>query len=298
MKSNCSICSILSALFLVYSISLWPVAAWPISRATIQHTPEGLFQTASVPERKAVAPGVPSSYQTNTAVIRPFKKANINAEVEGVIERVHFEEGDLVEKGQVVIEISPDLFKIIVDRAKERVEILEIAQEQAASEAELKEYLLTHNAATKQQVTRARSEAKIAQHKAAEARRDLELAQRDVSKCTLRAPFRGYLVVLYKEQYEYVRRFDQIFLLADTSTVYAVANVPENVLPQVRKGGRALFIRPSGAAIPGFVASIGKAIDPASRTKKVKVLIDNETSVLEMGMLGSLKFLFNEDGLK
>ena len=298
MKSNCSLWSILSAFILVCTNSLCPAYSQTTDRDPSLNTPKGSIRIAAVPGTKTAVSEDSHSFQTKTAVIRPYKKANVNAEVEGVVEKVNFEEGDLVEEGQVVVEISPDLFKIMVDRAKERVAVLEIAQERAANEAELKEYLLDHSAATRQEVIRARSDAKMAKHKTAEARTELELAQRDLEKCTVKAPFSGHVVVLYREQYEHVRRFEQLFLIADTSKVYAVANVPDNVLPKVKKGSTALFIKPSGRSVPGIVANIGKGIDPASRTKKVKVLIDNEASNLEMGMVGSLKFLFEGDVLK
>jgi RND family efflux transporter MFP subunit len=236
------------------------------------------------------SPDVSGGFKVPGAVIRPHRQATVGAEVQGVVQARGFEEGDPIEAGQVVYKISPDLFSLTADRSKERLLALEAAREQAKHELQLRQYLLLHNAATQQEVLRADTEAKISEHRANEARKDLDLALRDVRKSSVRAPFKGHIVTLFKEEHEPVQRFDRLFLIADTSKVHAVANVPETSLSQIVRGSRAEFLRPSGKTYRGMVTRIGKAIDPASRTKKVHVLIDNAAGKLEMGMLGTVKF--------
>lgn len=230
------------------------------------------------------------TFTIDAAVIRPYRQATVGAEVQGIIEASHAEEGDPVEAGAVIYEISPDRFKLTAERSNERVMALEASYERAEQELKLKEYLFSHHAATRQEVLSARADEKIARHRVNEARKDLEFARRDVKKSRVRAPFKGHMVTLHREQHEPVQRFDRLFLIADTSKVYAVVNVPEVLLSQIGKGSVAYFVRPSGATYRGTVARIGKAIDPASRTKKVHVLIDNSSGALEMGMLGKVKF--------
>jgi multidrug efflux pump subunit AcrA (membrane-fusion protein) len=96
---------------------------------------------------------------------------------------------------------------------------------------------------------------------------------------------------LYNKQHESVQRFDQLFLMADTSKVYAVVNAPEQILTQLRKGLPAIFVRPDGERYMGVVARISKPIDPSSKTKRVHVLINNAASKLEMGMLGAVRLM-------
>jgi RND family efflux transporter MFP subunit len=243
-------------------------------------------------------PGSPGRSDVNSkrttveaAVVRPYKQATIAAPVEGIIEKENVQEGDLVQASQVVLEISPDYFNILVKRARQRVMALEATHEQAERELKLKEYLLLHKAATKQQILRAGSEAKVALHRYNQARQDLALALRDLKDSKVRAPFTGYIVSLYRELHESVRRFDQLFLIADTSKVYVVANVPASLLSIVVKGSPAVFILPDQSSFSGTVAKLGKPIDPSSRTKKVYVLIDNSDARLEMGMIGRVKFV-------
>ncbi len=236
------------------------------------------------------------SFRTEAAVIRPFRQATVAAEVPGIVRTRNSAEGDEVEAGDVIFEISPERYKLSAEKSHERMLALEVAQERAAQELKLKEYLLSHNAATRQDVLKAQAEAKIAEHRRNEARKEFEFARRDMEKSLVRAPFKGYIVAFHREPHEAVQRFEQLFLLADTSKVYAVVNVPEAQLSRLRKGSLAIFVRPSGERFDGTVSMIGKAIDPASRTKKVHVLIDNAQGRLEMGMLGAVEFFPGQRG--
>ncbi len=232
-----------------------------------------------------------SEYTMEAAVIRPYRQAVVSSEVSGVINELHVREGDPVVGGQVILEISRDLFKLAAERAQERLAGLEAVLKQTESDLEIQEYLFSHNATTKSQLVKARAESEIARHKLNEAKVDLALALRDLENCRVKAPFSGHIITLYKVQYESAQRFDQLFLLADTSKVYAVVNVPEQFLSRIRKGTAAMFLRPEGARYPGTVAKISKPIDPSSKTKKVHVLIDNSAATLEMGMLGSVQLI-------
>jgi membrane fusion protein (multidrug efflux system) len=250
--------------------------------STLESPPEGKLGT---PPQKQPAP-----QRIDGAVIRPFHQATVSAEVQGVIESRHSKEGDLVKSGEVIFEISPEFFELVDRRARERLEALEVAREQAREDLKIKEELMTRDAATVQDITRARAEAKIADHKTMEAKLDLDLALRDTQRCRIAAPFNGYIVTLYRDAHEAIQRFEQLFLIADTSKVYAVANVPLPLLSMVKKGEKALFSSSSGITVAGTVDKIEAIIDPASQTKKVYVLLDNAEARLEMGMIGSVTF--------
>ncbi len=247
----------------------------------------------SAPQGRTAGPSSetpPAPQRIDGAVIRPFHQAVVSAEVQGIIEKRHSKEGDLVKSGEVIFEISPEFFELVARRARERLEALQVARQQAQEDLKIKEELMTRDAATVQDITRARSEAKIADHKTMEAKLDLELAARDTQRCRITAPFNGYIVTLYRDAHEAVQRFEQLFLIADTFKVYAVANVPQSLLYMVQKGAKALFSSPSGITVAGTVDKLEAIIDPSSQTKKVYVLLDNAEARLEMGMIGSVTF--------
>ncbi len=230
------------------------------------------------------------SYKVEGAIIRPYRQATVTAEVQGVISKRSHKEGDLIPEGTIVFNISDELFVLIRDRARQKLGAFQAAHQQAEEELKLKENLISKDAATLQEIIKSKAEAKVAGHRAKEAEIELELAQRDLRKCKIPAPFTGYILNFHKDAYESVQRFDPLFLIADLSKAYAVVNVAQSLLSQTVLGTKALFTATSGASFEGSVEKIEASIDPSSQTKKVYVVIDNSGGRLEMGMLGQVTF--------
>jgi membrane fusion protein (multidrug efflux system) len=253
-------------------------------------SPLAAVTTPSEIETERSSPPSLYSYKVEGGIIRAYRQATVAAEIQGVVEKRHYKEGELVKEGTVIFEFSKELFRIIADRSKERLGAFEAAREQAEEELKLKESLMSKDAATLQEIIRTRAEAKVASHRAKEAAIELELALRELRKCTVAVPFTGYIVAFYKDAYESVQRFDPLFLIADMSKVYAVVNVAQSLLSQTVKGTKAFFTTPAGASFEGVVEKVEAPIDPSSQTKKVYVIIDNSNGKLEMGMLGQVTF--------
>lgn len=225
------------------------------------------------------------------AVVHPFKSANVGTEVKGVIDRINFEEGDPVSKGSVVLLISPDRYKLMAKKSEERVKGLELSLKNAEEDLKTKEELLSLNAGTQQDVTKAKTQMDIERHRLLEAREELKLALMDLESCKVTAPFSGYLAVRYKQPEEVVNQYDNVFALVDKSKVFAVANVPESQAPKFVKGARTTFVHGSGKKYEGTVDKVGVLVDPQSKTLKVHILIDNSSGDLQVGTTGSLELV-------
>jgi RND family efflux transporter MFP subunit len=222
-------------------------------------------------------------------VVNPYRSANVGSQVGGIIDRIHFDEGDLIQEGQVVVEINPTRYLLNVQRAQEKLKALEAALTRSEEESKLKAELFEVNALTRQDLIKAETEAEITLHRVGEAKRELDLAVLDLESCTVKAPFTGYLAIRYKQPGEPVERLEKIFSLVDSSRVHAVANVPESLLSQFKKGTEAIYIYSPEKQYRGVVDRVGKLIDPKSRTKRVYLLIDNSEAGLEVGMTGALR---------
>ena len=96
------------------------------------------------------------------------------------------------------------------------------------------------------------------------------------------------MAIRFKQPYEAADRLEQLFSIVDTSKVYAVANVEEQLLDKYVKGDQVFFIHRSGRKCIGIIHRTGAVIDPQSKTKKVYCLIENPDAGLEVGMTGSL----------
>jgi len=225
------------------------------------------------------------------AVVHPFKSANVGTEVKGLIDRINFEEGDPVSKDSIVLEISPDRYKVLAKKAEQRVKGLELSLKNAEEDFKTKEELFSLNAGTQQDVIKAKTQVDIEKHRLLEAREELKLAAMDIDACMVKAPFAGFLAVRYKQPQEVVNQYDNVFAVVDKSKVYAVANVPESQASKFVKGAKTFFIHGSGRKYEGEVDKVGVLVDPQSKTLKVHILIDNSSGDLQVGTTGSLELV-------
>lgn len=82
-----------------------------------------------------------------------------------------------------------------------------------------------------------------------------------------------------------------LFTIANLSTVWAVANVYENELPQVQAGDAADVVLNAypGRTFRGRVDNISKILDPGTRTAKVRVVLANP-GIMRAGMFVTVSF--------
>ncbi len=245
---------------------------------------------ASAEEIASPSPGRETRQETSAeAIIHPCRSASVGAEVGGVIEAIRFNEGDLVQKDQVVAEISKRRYQVLADKAGDALKATELAHKRAVQDVAIRTELLSNNAVTRQEVLKAETEADIAAARVEEARKVLTLAQLNLEDCRLKAPFTGYLAVRYKQPFETVQRLDKVFALVDTSRVHAVAGIPGALAARIEKGTPAVFEDGSGRAFEGKVDKVATLTDPKTGTIRVYVLIDNPKGEVRVGTSGTMK---------
>jgi RND family efflux transporter MFP subunit len=225
-----------------------------------------------------------------TAMIAPYRSAEISAEARGIIDTFPFKEGDFVKKDEVVVVISKRRYILDLQRATNKVKAAEADMKRAKREAQLREQLLSEKATTTAELLRARAEEELAEYRVEEAKNALEIARLDLEACQVKAPFNGYIAVRHKEPFESVDYFQRIFVIVDSSKVYAIGSISESQISQFTKGRGVVFVpAPSPEKrFTGTVERVGMLRDPKSGTKKVYVVIDNSDGRLEIGMPGYL----------
>ena len=229
------------------------------------------------------------SHKIEATIINPFRSAVIAAEVSGIIEHYSFEVGDHVAVGATIAEISRKRYGLAVEKAQQALDALRIALKRAQKDREIKQKLVSMDASSVQELLRTEAEVEITEARLHEAEIALKQALLDLDLCQVRAPFSGYLAVRYKEPFEAVGPLEKMFALVDSSKVFAVAYVPENLMPFFKKGNKAAFIDSAGKQFIGKVDKIEPIIDPKTGTQKVYVLMDNAEEQLGIGMSGSLE---------
>lgn len=201
------------------------------------------------------------------------ESVTITAQVTDTISNVHFEDGDKVAAGDLLVQLNNNEEKARIEELKgniaeaqrQRDRIQNLRESSAASEQLLDEQ-------------QARVQALTAQ---------LDVARAQLKDLQINAPFTGYLGIRGVSKGSLVRPADVITTLDDISIIKVDFNVAERHLASLTAGQR---ISATSAAYPGEtfegeVSTIGSRVDPVTRSVLVRAKIDNEDGRLRPGML-------------
>ncbi|MEM9795642.1 MAG: efflux RND transporter periplasmic adaptor subunit [Pseudomonadota bacterium] len=115
----------------------------------------------------------------------------LQARVSGYLQEVHFEDGALVEVGDLLFTIDPRSFRLAVQRAEAALQAAQAAIELAEVELERASELVERNVGSIRDQDLARAEYQQALADVALAEADLDIAQLDLSFTEVRAPIAG-----------------------------------------------------------------------------------------------------------
>ena len=123
--------------------------------------------------------------------LEPVETVEIRARVRGHLEKIHFTDGDMVKKGQLLFEIDPRPIQSDIDRAKDQVKIYE-AQFVAASkeDARLKE-LVKKGGASQSQVDSAEATAASLEAQIQASKQEVTRKSYDLEYSRITAPIAG-----------------------------------------------------------------------------------------------------------
>ncbi len=211
--------------------------------------------------------------------VRANESVDITAKVTDRVVAIHFEEGQHVRKGQLLVEL---------DSAEARAEL-------AAAEAALSESRSQFKRSEELYRTQALSEAQRDQLQATllanEAR--VAAARARLADRTIVAPFAGRVGLRNVSVGSLVNPGQVITTLDDLSVVKLDFAVPE-VFLAILKRDLPVVARTDaypGVSFEGRVASIGTRVDPATRSVTIRALIDNAQRRLHPGMFMTVQLV-------
>jgi membrane fusion protein (multidrug efflux system) len=200
----------------------------------------------------------------------------IQPRISSLIETVVFQEGQFVDKGDVLI----------------RLEDNEILAGLALAEANLEEsrslYNRSQSRADTQAISASNLEQLLAQVRVDEAQ--VEAAKARLNNTVIRAPFSGRVGLRRISPGSFVNTSTVITTLDDVSQIKLDFSVPETFLTALSEG---MNISAESLVYPdrvfnGIVASIDTRLDPVSRAVQVRAIIPNEDGLLKPGMFMSV----------
>ena len=264
-------------------------------------TPEAVeragIKTAVVRSEAAVsALTVPGTVMSNA-----YRDTKVNALVGGVVRQVSVELGSFVERGQPLAvvfssELAEAQMKYLSMQAMLEADYQKLQRTErlvtlgSASRQELEEITATH-AGHATEVAAARQRLVLLGLSANQITRVTD-ASHVVSEVAVPAPASGVVIARSVNPGQVVTSGQDLFVVTDLSTVWAIGDLYEKDFPAVRVGTEATVTVPSAPQTPlrGRVAYIDPRVDPAARTAKVRVEVPNRSGDLRLGMFVTLSF--------
>ncbi|HET8789610.1 MAG TPA: efflux RND transporter periplasmic adaptor subunit, partial [Modicisalibacter sp.] len=128
-----------------------------------------------------------------SALLRSEQQVTVTARVTGILEEKHYQEGERVEKGQLLFTIEPSRYEATVRQRRADLQSAEAELYRAQRNWERFERLYEQNSVSQQQRDEALATLKIAQAMVAQAEAALDDAQIDLDYTTVTAPISGQI---------------------------------------------------------------------------------------------------------
>jgi membrane fusion protein (multidrug efflux system) len=201
-----------------------------------------------------------SSLYSTSATLRSDRRATVIARTRGVIRSLLVEEGDRVEAEQPLAELENDEQRIAAARAR-------TAAETARREVERQAGLLEQGLLSEDEYEKTKRDADDARHA-------LELAELELSRTVIRAPFAGVVLQRHLDMGATVADGTAVYDLADLDPLYADINIPERHVTSLEPGQQVRLSTGTGVqGVPARIERIAPMVDPATGTVKVTVAV-------------------------
>jgi membrane fusion protein (multidrug efflux system) len=213
------------------------------------------------------------------ASISANESIEVKSEVDGTVVGIHFEEGQPVKKGQLLVQLDEEKLKASVAEAEANFTL-------AASNRERSETMLGDRTISKQEYDQATS--------SYEARRaTLELMKRQWRDTRILAPFSGIAGARLVSPGQVISRSTSLTSLVDIHPVKIELRVPERFLGRLLIGQTIEFRVAAypGETFRGEVYFIDPQVDLTTRTVLVKATHPNDEGRLHPGMFGNLDLI-------
>jgi membrane fusion protein, multidrug efflux system len=204
--------------------------------------------------------------------VAPVQGVTVSADLPGVVDRIAFDSGRTVDKGDVLVQLDTRQEQAQLAGAESQVQLARVNFERMRG-------LVEQDA-----VSRAEFDAAAAAHQQAEAR--VREIRATIERKTIRAPFAGVLGIRQVNLGQYLTGGDPIVPLQSLNPVYVNFGVPQQEAGKMRQGRRVrITVGELGEGqYTGHVTAIDSIVDPTTRNVQVQATLSNPGGRLRPGM--------------
>jgi RND family efflux transporter MFP subunit len=232
--------------------------------------------------------------------LRSDSIVEVKSEVGGRLITTLFNEGDLVQKDQLLAEIDPTNYRLAYDQAQASLSVAQaglerakVTADHARREKQRADNLLKSGGITEKDhqaaetgIKDAEAQVRFAEAQCGQARAAVSITEKALRECRILASAQGQVQKKFFDQGSYLMPGSSVYTLVDNSRLELECLVPSYRLAELRLGQRAVFTTPTWGErqFQGSIAAINPMIESDNRSVKVKLRIANHSGQLRSGM--------------
>lgn len=221
------------------------------------------------------------------AAVVSLNESRIAAEVSAVVLDVLVQVGEVVARGAVLARLDPRDHELAVRRAEAALQSVRARIELAEFQLERARELHKRNFASEDTLTQRETELKVLHAERADATAQLESARRDLSKCTIIAPFDTIVRTRDAQVGELAVPGAPLFTLVDVSRIEVSAQIQPRDSASLEAAADIRFVG-AGHSRQLRLMRISPAIDRGTRTREARLAFVAEN--LSPGSEGSIRW--------
>lgn len=225
------------------------------------------------------------------SVVSP-RSSNLTTQESGLVLSINVDAGDVVQEGDVLLELDGQLTRLELDRLLARQEEAVLAYEDAKRLADEGRSLINDRNISKSQyesrlATEAGEETKLRQLES-----QVRMQRVRLQRHVLRAPFAGVIGTKHTEVGQWLNAGNTAFQLVQLDPLRVQANVPERYFEEIRPGVRVVISLDAhpGDVIEAEVESVVPVTDFKTRSFTARMDVANPERMMAPGMSAHLVF--------
>jgi membrane fusion protein, multidrug efflux system len=210
------------------------------------------------------------------------KGVALSNDAPGLVSRIHFESGDVVKQGAVLVEL---------DTSVERAQLASLQAKRDLAQISVKR---STTLASSGAIAQSQVDADTSSFKSLSA--DASALSAQIARKVIRAPFSGKLGIRQVNLGQYLGPGTTVTTLEAEKSIFVDFSLPQQELPKLRVG-MAVRALQSGSSQPlgeGVISAIDPAVDPMTRTMKVRASLPDVEDKLRPGMFLRIEVVLPE----
>jgi len=239
-----------------------------------------------------------TEWQEYSGRLEAIERVDIHPQVSGILTAVHFKDGSLVRKGDLLFTIDPRPFAAELARAQAQLAATEARAAYTASDLARGERLLAENAIARRDFDEKQNAAREAVANVQGAKAASRVAQLNLDYTRITAPIAGRVSRAEVTVGNLVAPGNgpALTTLVSAERIYAAFDVDEQSYLKVvnRAQGKALPIHlgladDDGYSLEGRLASVDNRLDSSSGTIRLRAIVDNPDGRLVPGLYARVR---------